>query len=585
VKNNRPFLLLLAFVCASALAQQKPSGPPGALYEPQIPPPTNNYPLTPDSRPHPGVAKGVELQFPLNDAKVFPATQRIIHVYVPAEYTGTQPACVFVFLDKIAFQAATVFDNLIAAHQMPITIAVGIGPGLVPSADGGTDPRFDRSFEFDNRTGRLARFILDEVLPAVERQKTPDGHAIRLSTNPDDRAIGGGSTGAIAAFNVAWQRPDAFHRVFTSIGTFVGMRGGEQLYVQVRKTEPKPIRIFMTDGANDGWPGGLEMGDWFMSNVTMERALSYAGYDVHHVWGQGTHNGALAGQVFPEAVRWLFRDYPAPISAQPPNNQKLKPLLIEGEGWKPAPTACAQATSLAGDSSGGLHFAGVASCAAESLSPLLAIGPDGKSYTVHADGHTIAAGTTAVDADAPVTALALSSNGDLYVATRSAGEAGSDLWRFQPNGAKLKLASTPHAVSSLAFLPDGQWLFAAQPDSHLSYSFRVLADGGLDAGEPFYDLYPPADADGSGARSVAFDSEGHAYVATTIGVQICDRNGRVIGILPLPENAPAQALAFGGEGFHTLFVLSQGKLYARQLKATGVYPGAAPIVLPKFGAG
>ena len=147
-------------------------------------------------------------------------------VYVPAEYRGDKPACVYVGLDGLGFNAAIVFDNLIAQHAMPVTIGVGISSGTVASASPPDNPRFDRSLEFDSRNDRLARFLLEEVLPEVERRPAPDGHRIKLSADPNDRAIGGGSTGAIAAFTVAWERPDAFRRVFSAIGTYVGMRGG-----------------------------------------------------------------------------------------------------------------------------------------------------------------------------------------------------------------------------------------------------------------------------------------------------------------------------------------------------------------------
>src|SRR5262249_27094305 len=105
---------------------------------------------------------------------------------------------------------------------MPVTIAIGVSPGTVHSATPAVNPRFDRTLESNTLTARLRLFMTDEVLPAVEQHNTPDGKRILLSPNPGDRAIGGGSTGAIAAFNVAWQRPDAFRRVFSSIGTYVG---------------------------------------------------------------------------------------------------------------------------------------------------------------------------------------------------------------------------------------------------------------------------------------------------------------------------------------------------------------------------
>jgi enterochelin esterase-like enzyme len=120
-----------------------------------------------------------------------------------------------------------VFDNLIAQNAMPVTIAIGLSSGIVDSANPPQNPRFDRSFEFDSLNDRLVRFLLDEVIPQVEQHRTPDGAPILLSNDPNDRAIGGASTGGIGAFTAAWERPDAFHRVFTSIGTFVGMRGGE----------------------------------------------------------------------------------------------------------------------------------------------------------------------------------------------------------------------------------------------------------------------------------------------------------------------------------------------------------------------
>jgi hypothetical protein len=159
---------------------------------------------------------------------------------------------------------------------------------------------------------------------------TADGRKIRLSRDAGDHMIGGGSTGGIGAFTVAWEHPEQFSRVFTAIGTFVGMRGGESYYVQVRKTEPKPIRIFMQDGSHDEWWGGPEMGDWWMSNQTMERALSFAGYDVQHAWGLGTHDGQQAAAVFPDAVRWLWRDWPKPVQAEISGNPVLKSVLRDG---------------------------------------------------------------------------------------------------------------------------------------------------------------------------------------------------------------------------------------------------------------
>src|SRR5258706_1540857 len=185
----------------------------------------------PDSEPQSDVPKGKIFEFTLEHSKIFPGTNRKITVYVPAEYAADKPACVYVGLDALAFGVPIVFDNLIHKHDMPVTIAIGISPGAVDSARPPHNPRFNRSFEFDGLNDNLARFVLEEVFPDVERHKTPDGLPIRLSKDPNDHAAGGGSTGGIGAFTLAWQRPDAFRRVFTAIGTFVGMRGGDRYSV------------------------------------------------------------------------------------------------------------------------------------------------------------------------------------------------------------------------------------------------------------------------------------------------------------------------------------------------------------------
>jgi enterochelin esterase-like enzyme len=234
----------------------KPGSPP--VIDESVPPAFDKYMLGPDSLPHPSVPAGKTFKFDLTNSRIFPNTSRTITVYVPAAYSSDKPACVYVGLDGLGYNVSTVFDNLIAQHAMPVTIAIGLAPGSVNSTSPPDNPRFDRSFEFDSLNGRLARFLIQEVIPEVEQRRTPDGAVIKLSNNPDDRAIGGGSTGGIGAFTVAWERPDAFRRLFISIGTFVGMRGGEGYYVQVRKTEPKPLRIFMQDGAHDEWGGGPE---------------------------------------------------------------------------------------------------------------------------------------------------------------------------------------------------------------------------------------------------------------------------------------------------------------------------------------
>ena len=386
-------LCLFAATLHGSYAQSAPA----QEYQYTVPSASNAYALSEDSKPQTSAPKGVVYEFAIKDSKIYPGTTQTISVYVPAAYREEKPACVYVQLDGLSFHVSTVFDNLISQHAMPVTVAVGVESGSVAAAMEPGSPRYQRSFEFDSMSGRFARFLLEEVLPAVEQHGTPDGRKVHLSVNPDDRAIGGASTGGIGAFTVAWERPDAFHRVFSSIGTYVGMRGGEQYNVLVRKTEPKPIRIFMEDGVHDGWPGGPEMGDWWMSNLTMQRALEFAGYDLRYRWGLGTHDGHHADAVFPEAMRWLWRGWPAPVVAQEPGNPRLKEIVTPGEPWRTAMTECKGPVWLAADVKGRLlavngHGDGAVElsevhdggCAAFAGSVPMAVGVDGRVFAASA---------------------------------------------------------------------------------------------------------------------------------------------------------------------------------------------------------
>jgi enterochelin esterase-like enzyme len=590
-------MVLMIGSLASAFAQTqnpnpppKPTPPPGVVFDERLPPPSDNYPLGPDSVRHPDVAAGSSFHFDITESNIFPNTSRTITVYIPAAYTGDHPACVYVGLDGLGFNAPVVFDNLIAQHAMPVTIAIGISPGAVASSNEKEDPRFDRSMEFDSRSERLARFLLEEVLPAVQRHQTPAGKPILLSSNPNDRAIGGSSTDGIGAFTVAWERPDAFRRVFISIGTFVGMRGGEQYYVLVRKTEPKPLRIFMQDGVYDQWGGGPEIGDWWMSNRTMERALSFAGYDVNHVWGTGSHNGSQAAQIFPDAMRWLWRDWPTPIAAAPPGNPILKAILKPGEAWQIAAEGCAPGTSLAAEPHGQVFFNAAPATAVGSIPTpcnnqayrpaAIQFSPDSKLYAALPNGGIAIRGGATVAGNLHIAGFTVRSSGDIY-ATDTMGE----LWLITAAGKQIRLDENIKGPAGLAPSPDGLWLFVAQNLSRSGLSYRLLPDGTVDAREPFFDFAIPAWADDPGATAVAMDRDGRPYVGTRMGVQVFDRNGRVTAILPLPNHEPVTGLCFGGEDFSTLYVTSGSTIYKRKLATHGAPPWADPIKLPPWGGG
>src|SRR5215831_6930434 len=312
-------------VQSGAPAQQPVS--PGASAQP-----ADDYPVGPDSVEQPGVPKGEVLKFTFENSKIFPGTYRDYWIYVPAEYKGDKPACLYVNQDGIQWQAPIVFDNLIYKKEMPVTIGVFVMHGRVRAAnpDAALD-RFNRSYEYDGLGDNYVRFLLEELLPDVESKKTSDGRPIKLSQKAEDRAIGGSSSGAICAFTAAWERPDSFSRVFSAIGTYVGLRGGHNYSTLIRKFEPKPIRVFLQDGSSDL---NIYGGDWWMANQTMERALIFAGYEVQHAWGTGSHSGKHGTALFPNAMRWLWKDWPQPVKAGVSANNTLKDILVPGESWQ-----------------------------------------------------------------------------------------------------------------------------------------------------------------------------------------------------------------------------------------------------------
>ena len=184
-------------------------------------------------------------------------------------------------MDGILYDATTVMDNLIASGEMPVTIGVFVNPGVVYDEDG-VVVRYNRCKEFDSTDDTFAQFIEHEVLAIVEGMTTASGKRILLSQDANDRAITGASSGGIAAFSVAWNRPDKYSRVYTTVGTFVAMRGGNNYSNIVRKTEPKPLRIYMQDGWYDVW--NPIFGEWFEHNLLMESAFNFAGYEIFHLW-------------------------------------------------------------------------------------------------------------------------------------------------------------------------------------------------------------------------------------------------------------------------------------------------------------
>lgn len=261
----------------------------------------------------------------------YPGTERDVEVYVPDAYDGEQRACLYVGLDGILCNAPDVMDSLIAAGKMPVTIGVFVQPGVIKDKDGNV-VRYNRSNEFDMPTKTFARFLEKELLPKVEKLTTAKGYPIKLSHRDTDGMIFGLSSGGIAAFTVAWHRPDLFSRVFSGVGTFVAMRGGNDLQAIVRKSEPRPLRIFLQDGTNDVW--NPLFGHWYEGNRMLATALDFAGYDVRYDWSDCYHGVKRANEIFPEVMEWMWQGWPEAPKCGKTQNNLLDTMLVEESEWK-----------------------------------------------------------------------------------------------------------------------------------------------------------------------------------------------------------------------------------------------------------
>jgi enterochelin esterase family protein len=302
-------------------------------------PPDDAYRLGPDSEPHQGVPQGKIVGPLVLKSTVYPDTTRNYWIYVPAQYNASKPACLMVFFDGHAFvglkgdyRIPYVFDNLIYRREMPVTIGVFINPGHRADQKEASDSEWgdrttNRRVEYNALDDTYSKLIVNELLPAVKKD-------YKISDDPECRAISGASSGAICAFTVAWHRPDQFSKVISTIGSFTNIMGGHVYPDLIRKSEKKPIRIFLQDGVNDNRGRGRggqydATRDWHAQNIKMVAALKEKNYDVNFTWGIGTHSNKQGGAIMPEMLRWLWRDYPRPDDPKDASNRSL---------FVPAPT-------------------------------------------------------------------------------------------------------------------------------------------------------------------------------------------------------------------------------------------------------
>ncbi len=533
-------------------------------------------------------------------SKVFPGTTRTVTLYVPAQYDGKTPACLWVNQDGVQFKAPDVFDPLIASKEMPVTIGVFVSPGVVPAANNDALPRFNRSLEYDGLGDAYARFLIEELLPFVETLKTKDGREIKLSKNPDDRAISGSSSGAIAAFTAAWERPDAFRRVFSNVGTFVGLRGGNVYPTLIRKVEPKPLRVFLADGEADN---NIYGGDWWMANQEMERALTFAGYEVAHDWakagpnGYGGHNQQHATKIFPDAVKWLWKNHgQEPIQAGKGSPQ-MQAVVLPGEGWKLVGEGYKFTEGPIANAKGEVFFTDVPNAKTYKVGPGgkpaevnadngkasgFAFGPDGAMYGVggglgalvkYADDGTrsvVAEGVKGND----VVAL---NDGSFYITAPGTPDT---IFHVSKDGKKTVVDTGIQFSNGITVSPDQTLLYVAESRTHWVWSYQIQPDGTLKHKQRYFHLHAPDTADNAWPDGLKCDTDGRLYVATNSGIQFCDQAGRVNGIIFTP-NGKAANLCFGGPKFDTIYVTAFDKVYRRQVKTTGASTFAKPTTPTK----
>ena len=283
----------------------------------------DDYKPGPESQPLPGAPAGLVEKFTFKTGKNFPGTERDCWVYVPKQYDPARPAALMVFQDgggyqstNGSFRATVVMDNLIHKMEMPVTIGVFINPGSVPPAEPGQKARSNRSYEYDSLGDTYARFLLEELLPAVEKKW-------KITRDPAGRCTVGISSGGICAFTAAWERPDSFGKVISHIGSFTNIRGGHVYPALIRKVAKEPaadaseaerarwtqlhkLRVFLQEGAND--LDNLH-GNWPLANREMKAALDFAKIEADLVMGDGGHSGRHGGAILPDTFRWIWRDY------------------------------------------------------------------------------------------------------------------------------------------------------------------------------------------------------------------------------------------------------------------------------------
>ena len=570
---------------------------------------STNIPIVetrPKWEPHPDavasddVPKGTVEKMTPWESEVFPGTIRDWAVYVPAQYKAEQPAALMIFQDgermrdvKGRWRIPTVFDNLIARGDMPPTIAVFLNPGHHKSK-----PRVNkwkhsnRSYEYDSLGDRYVRFLQEEIIPEVNKRYS-------ISDDPNMHAIGGSSSGAICAFTAAWERTDYFRKVYSSVGSFTNLRGGNIYPALVRKTEPKPIRVYMADTGGDV---DNAFGSWPWANKRMASALKYMGYDTRFDWAEGyAHNADFGSSKFPDAMKWLWRKE----AHKPAINTKgdlggdltLLNLLIHGESWELVADDLGFADALCADKEGNLYFCDMRApavirintadgtkteIAKESVSGL-EFSPDGTLlYACQGSKNRVISINVATGKVKSVAEgvkpndLAVTRDGFILITETGAKQ----VTRIDPKTGQVTPVDTGiNKPNGIALSNDGGTLAVSDYGGTHTWTFRVNAGAVLDAKMPSMPMRLRIDPKGefrfnepppymavSRGDGMAVDKRGRYYVTSDLGVQVFDPTCRPCGVLPKVDNdQPLTTCMLAGPDHSTLYIAHGKRIYRRKL--------------------
>jgi gluconolactonase len=549
----------------------------------------DDYKTGPDSERRDGVPRGKLTDFEWTNSTVFPGTTRKGWIYVPAQYNASKPAAVMVFQDgggyvneKADQRVPIVFDNLIARGEMPVTIGIFLNPGTF--GDGGAN----RSFEYDSMSGQYAKFICDEILPHFAKE-------YNLTTDPEMRAIAGSSSGGICAFTVAWERPDVFHKVLSAIGSFTNIRGGDGYPGLIRKTERKPIRVFLQDGSND--LNNL-FGNWPLSSQQMASALQFMGYDVRFEFGDGRHSGKHIGSIMPEALRWLWRPsgpLPWPLSKDNlAGDEALSKVLPEDSKWELVGEGYGMTDAACGDADGNFYFCdtpnatiwrvptnGVPEKWDQDLKVSgLKFGPDGRLYATAQKEGTVKARIVAIDpttkavndiaTDVSPNDLVVSKAGWVYFTDTDAGQVRMISISPKESERPQTVASGIRGPNGITFSPNQKFLAVSEFNGEKVWFYSIRTDGQIAVGEPYMTLRVPFDKTSSGGDGMVTDVEGHYYVSSYAGIQMFDKTGRMSGVIADPNDARCLSIAFGGVNKEWLYACNGKQVWRRKMLTHGL---------------